>query len=199
MLTIRLLGQTVPRLYVVGSRDTSFVSLTCQTLFLQVFGPQKGASPADQIILDKAMTSLADKYVQLTGVHLHSMTGAGAAGGIAGGFSAVLGAQLKSGVTLLGEAIGLEDAIKNSDVVFTGEGSYDATTAAGKVVSLVQSIAKKHQKPLVVICGINKTGAQENVFDLVSMFDTETCMTKTSDCLEKLVEKYGDRFPGLSK
>ena len=32
---------------------------------------------------------------------------------------------------------GVEEAIKNSDVIITGEGSYDRTTKAGKVVQQV--------------------------------------------------------------
>jgi glycerate kinase len=60
------------------------------------------------------------------------------------------------GIEFVAEALGLEEAIKNSDLVLTGEGRYDSQTQHGKTVSEVQKLAKRHNKPVVVICGSKK-------------------------------------------
>lgn len=39
----------------------------------------------------------------------------------------------------MAEALGLEEAIKNSDVILTGEGRYDTQTKHGKTVSEVRA------------------------------------------------------------
>jgi glycerate 2-kinase len=61
------------------------------------------------------------------------LTGAGAAGGLAGGLAAI-GAQLVPGFEAIAEAVGLERAFEGSDLVLTGEGKLDASSLAGKVV-----------------------------------------------------------------
>jgi len=91
----------------------------------------------------------------------------------------------------LAEAVGLETAIKSADVVFTGEGSYDAQTAQGKVVSLVEQLAAKHGKPSIVVCGVNKTDRMERIFDLVGLFPVAKCMGQTAECLSELVRIQG--------
>ena len=59
-----------------------------------VFGPQKGASPAQVDLLARRLAALLDDYRQRTGVDLADLEGAGAAGGLAGGLAA-LGARLE--------------------------------------------------------------------------------------------------------
>ncbi len=61
------------------------------------------------------------------------MPGAGAAGGLAGGLAAI-GAELEPGFDVVANAVGLDDALDDVDLVVTGEGRLDATSFAGKVV-----------------------------------------------------------------
>jgi glycerate kinase len=98
-----------------------------------VYGPQKGASSAQVSLLTRRLRTLADQYRARTGVDITQLTGAGAAGGLAGGLAAI-GAELAPGFEVVAEAVGLEAAFTDADLAITGEGKLDASSLAGKVV-----------------------------------------------------------------
>lgn len=56
----------------------------------------------------------------------------------------------------LNALIDLDSQIRDSAVVFTGEGSFDSQTLEGKVVCKIHELCSKYSKPLVIVCGINK-------------------------------------------
>jgi glycerate kinase len=99
----------------------------------RVFAPQKGATDAQVALLTRRLASLAVTYEQRTGVDVRTLSGAGAAGGLAGGLAAI-GAELEAGFDVVANAVGLDDALDGVDLVVTGEGRLDATSFAGKVV-----------------------------------------------------------------
>jgi glycerate kinase len=99
----------------------------------RVYGPQKGASPAQVQLLSRRLVRLADEYEARFGTDVRELEGAGAAGGLAGGL-AVLGARLEPGFEVVAHAAGLDAAIAGADLVVTGEGRVDATSFSGKVV-----------------------------------------------------------------
>ena len=84
----------------------------------RLFGPQKGAGPAEVAELERRFARLVD-----------SGMGGGAAGGL-GAALASLGATLEPGAALVLDAIGFDPA--RADLVVTGEGRVDATTPLGK-------------------------------------------------------------------
>ena len=71
-----------------------------------VYGPQKGASPAQVAQLDAALAHWADVVAEVTGADHVNDPGAGAAGGVGFAAVAVLGATLEPGIELLLELIG---------------------------------------------------------------------------------------------
>jgi glycerate kinase len=97
-----------------------------------VFGPQKGATPAQVALLSSRLDALADRYRQSFGCDVDALAGAGAAGGLAGGL-AVLGARIRPGFELVSELVGLADRLAGADLVMTGEGHLDDTSFLGKV------------------------------------------------------------------
>jgi glycerate kinase len=107
--------------------ETSFVDAA------NVYAPQKGASSAQIALLSRRLQMLADRYRSRTGVDVTQLTGAGAAGGLAGGLAAI-GAELAPGFDVVAEAVGLEAALEGADFAITGEGKLDASSLAGKVV-----------------------------------------------------------------
>ncbi len=117
-----------------------------------VFGPQKGATEAQVLQLDKALGHYAALIEQALQVKLQHQPGAGAAGGLGFGFL-VLGAEIVSGSQLVAEATGLEEEIKTADWVITGEGQSDAQTLMGKVPFFVANTAKKHVVGTILISG----------------------------------------------
>ena len=101
-----------------------------------VFGPQKGAGPAEVAALEEGLTRLAG----LLGGDPDE-PGAGAAGGCGYGFAAAWGARLRPGAAELAAIAGLPQALADADLVITGEGQYDATSLRGKVVGAVCVLA----------------------------------------------------------
>jgi len=101
-----------------------------------VYGPQKGASPADVAVLDRRLTRWADALEAATGRSERDTPGAGAAGGV--GFALLClrdrlaSLELRPGVDLVMEAAGFSAALDGADLVITGEGRIDAQTAFGK-------------------------------------------------------------------
>ena len=117
-----------------------------------VFGPQKGATPAQVPVLDATLARLADALVAAGLPDVRDLPGAGAAGGLGMAFLS-LGARLRPGVEVVAEATGLDHAIAGSDLVLTGEGSLDAQTAGGKTPAGVLAVARRHGVPVIAFAG----------------------------------------------
>ncbi|MGZ4618937.1 MAG: glycerate kinase family protein [Frankiaceae bacterium] len=117
-----------------------------------VFGPQKGATPAQVRVLDAALARWAAVLARDLGMPVAGQPGAGAAGGLGAGLLA-LGAQRVSGVQLVAERVGLAAAVAAADLVLTGEGSFDAQSLRGKVVAGVAAAAARAGKPCLVLAG----------------------------------------------
>jgi glycerate kinase len=101
-----------------------------------VFGPQKGATPADVRRLENALS----RFSELLGGD-GNQAGTGAAGGTAYGFVAAWGAVLAPGAEWVARTTGLSEAIESADVVITGEGRFDSTSLDGKVVGNIIGLA----------------------------------------------------------
>lgn len=122
-----------------------------------VFGPQKGATPAQVESLDRGLRRLARLWRRDLGVEVESMPGAGAAGGLGGGLAAFLGARLQPGIDMVLDATRFADRVRHCELCLTGEGRIDATTAGGKVVSGVARAAGG--VPTVALAGSEGEGA----------------------------------------
>jgi glycerate kinase len=107
-----------------------------------IFGPQKGATPEDVRRLDAALAHFADVAARTLGVDRRNDPGAGAAGGLGFALLAFTGATLRRGVEIVARLRGLPQALAGVDAVFTGEGSIDGQTLAGKTVAGVARLAK---------------------------------------------------------
>jgi glycerate kinase len=114
--------------------------LTGPTGAAAVFGPQKGASPAEVQLLDAALVRYAALLRRDLGPAVADVPGAGGAGGTAAGALAV-GARLVSGAGLVCDLVGLDDALAGADLVVTGEGRLDVQTLSGKAPAEVASRA----------------------------------------------------------
>jgi len=108
-----------------------------------VFGPQKGAAPAEVAELDAGLAALATLLPADP-----STPGAGAAGGTGFGLLA-WGATLEPGAGAVAQLIGLPRAAAAASVVVTGEGAFDGQSAAGKVPSHVASLVGDARVALV--------------------------------------------------
>ena len=118
-----------------------------------VFAPQKGADMEMVARLDSGMVSFAKVIEKTYGIDVTSMAGAGAAGGMGGGFYAFLNATLKRGVDMVLDAIDFDSIIRGADLVITGEGTIDYQTVKGKTAAGVLARAKAQDIPVVAIAG----------------------------------------------
>ncbi len=109
----------------------------------QMFGPQKGASPADVAMLDAALAHFADVTQAAVGRDYRDVPGAGAAGGLGFGLVAYLGASIRPGVDVVAEVRGLRVALAEADICLTGEGRIDDQTLRGKTVHGVARCARE--------------------------------------------------------
>jgi len=118
-----------------------------------VFGPQKGATPAIVDQLDAALARFADVIRRELRQDIAQLPGAGAGGGIAAAMVVFLNGQLKPGIEIVTEAVGLDAAVRDADLVVTGEGRIDGQTVNGKTPMGVAQVARRHGKPVVAIGG----------------------------------------------
>jgi len=117
-----------------------------------VFGPQKGASPEGVTALERRLAQLARLAGDQLGVEMDVSCG-GAAGGLAAGAKAFLGAELTSGISRIVTFSDLDSQLRDADWVVTGEGSLDEQSLRGKVVSGVLEAASRHGTRVAVIAG----------------------------------------------
>jgi glycerate kinase len=120
-----------------------------------VFGPQKGASREDVLLLDAALERYAavlERDLPGCPPGLAGLPGAGAAGGLGAAILAC-GGRRESGIGLVRRLTGLDEALTRCDLVITGEGSFDDQSLRGKVVAGVAEAARDFGVPCVVLAG----------------------------------------------
>lgn len=162
-----------------------------------VFGPQKGASPEVVELLDKNMANWADQVAYVTGISLHNLPGAGAAGGIGGAFQAFFPAKMERGIDVVLEYVEFNRYLKNADLVITGEGQVDDQTASGKTPLGVAQAAKKENVPTIILAGAVGEGIEilydYGIISVNSIIDKpmslHDAMTQTAKLLEKSAEQ----------
>ena len=118
-----------------------------------VFAPQKGANPDMVDRLNAGMASLAEVIENKYHINIVPVAGAGAAGGMGGGFRAFLNATLQRGIDMVLNAIEFDKTIAGADLIITGEGKIDFQTAKGKTAAGVLARAKAQDIPVIAIGG----------------------------------------------
>ncbi|MFW0764527.1 glycerate 2-kinase [Trabulsiella odontotermitis] len=119
----------------------------------RIFGPQKGASEAMIAELDRNLEHYAEVIKKSLRIDVKEVPGAGAAGGMGAALMAFLGAELRSGIEIVTQALNLEEHIHDCSLVITGEGRLDSQSIHGKVPVGVANVAKKYHKPVIGIAG----------------------------------------------
>jgi glycerate kinase len=180
-------------------RGTEFiVACDVRALFgdaARLFGVQKGATPVQIEFLSGRLEQLQQSYLREYGIDVSQLIGGGAAGGLAGGLSA-LGASLVPGFDVVADEVGLHEHIERCDLVITGEGYLDNESFDGKVVGGVQQLAQQFNKPVVVICGGADVDAQQRIdsFSLIENFGESESFSQPLMCVEKAAATIVARF-----
>lgn len=130
----------------------------------RVFGPQKGATPAQVDSLSAALDVWADILQRdgLADIDYRQGAGSGASGGLGAGLAAA-GGKLRSRFDALLDSglsgIDLDHRIGKADLVITAEGSIDFQTPRGKVPAEVARRAQLRGVPVVALAGSLGHGA----------------------------------------
>ena len=152
-----------------------------------VYGPQKGASAEDVLLLDRALGHLAAVIYRDLGVDVRNVPGAGAAGGLGAGLIAFLGAGVRPGVDMVMEAVRLRERLEGAGLMVTGEGMFDEQSLRGKAPAGALRAAQEARVPSVVLCGqarVDAPGAR--VISLAERFGLEAALERPGPLLETL-------------
>ncbi|GAA1744635.1 glycerate kinase [Luedemannella helvata] len=125
-----------------------------------VFGPQKGATREQVLLLDAALERFAtvlERDLPTCPPGLAELPGAGAAGGLGAAILA-LGGRTESGIGLVRRLTDLDAALDEADLVITGEGTFDDQSLRGKVVAGVAEAARDRGLPCLVVAGQVEAG-----------------------------------------
>jgi len=125
------------------------------------YGPQKGADDESVEILEKNMRYIIELIENESGRKVRGTAGAGAAGGLGAGLLAFCDARLEPGIDIIMRYNRFVERIESADLIITGEGRIDATTASGKTISGIARAAEGKSIPVIVLAGSIGPGAQE--------------------------------------
>jgi glycerate kinase len=165
-----------------------------------VFGPQKGATPADVPILDTILSKFAAITLQQTGKDITSLKHGGTAGGAAAGLYAFLNAKLVRGADTFLSLSNFNAALQHADVVITGEGSIDEQTLQGKAPAVVAALAKAKGIKVIGLAGkvpLNPSRELSQYFDMLRSINKEPlelseALKQTYDNLISTAREIGD-------
>ncbi|GAK47595.1 glycerate kinase [Secundilactobacillus oryzae JCM 18671] len=169
-----------------------------------VFGPQKGATPEMIKTLDANLHHYAEVIKVQLGKDLEHQPGAGAAGGLGTGLLAFTNSQMRRGVDIVVEMTHLKEALKDADVVITGEGGIDFQTQYGKTPTGVSLAAKEVNPDATVIAVGGRIGdgldtlyelGIRAIFPIVpGAMSLSEAMNSGQENLERVAESLGRLF-----
>lgn len=154
----------------------------------RVFGPQKGATPAQVDLLEAALANYAAVIRRCTGIDVGEAPGAGASGGLGAGFAALLGGRLHPRFDIVMNYLELDRLLEEADLVFTGEGSLDFQTPHGKVPAEVARRAKLRGLPVIALAGTIGRGAADN---FAAGIDAFASIVRRPCTLEEAIARAG--------
>lgn len=133
--------------------------LTGPTGAARIYAPQKGASPGDIRLLEKAL----EHFAELAGSQHSHAPGSGSAGGF--GFMALtfLHANFQSGIDTVLELVDFEHHLYGADLVITGEGKFDSQSLNGKAPIGILKIASQQDVPVALICGQSRLNCSDKM------------------------------------
>ncbi|WP_306358932.1 MULTISPECIES: glycerate kinase [unclassified Nocardia] len=166
----------------------------------EVYGPQKGASPAEVSQLAAGLARLAEIVRRDVGVNAAERPGAGAAGGVGFTALAVLGATLRPGIEIMLEQLDFDALLAGARLVITGEGSLDEQTLHGKAPMGVARAAARAEVPVLAVSGqrlVSREQLRRHGFDdAFALTDIESdprvCMTQAGALLERLATRIAE-------
>ncbi|MEM1049420.1 MAG: glycerate kinase [Pseudomonadota bacterium] len=156
----------------------------------RVFGPQKGATPAQVTLLEQGLENYAARIREATGLDIGHANGSGASGGLGAGLVAFAGATLHPRFDIVMQYLAFDRLLGKADLVITAEGSLDGQTPYGKVPCEVARRARAVGVPTIALAGTVGKGVHETLDNGIDAFAS---IIKRPCTLEEAIEK-GEKF-----
>ncbi|MBC2856926.1 MAG: glycerate kinase [Cetobacterium sp.] len=137
-----------------------------------IYSRQKGATEEMVLDLDRGLKILAQTIKKELNKDVDNLAGAGAAGGMGGGFVAFLNATLKPGIEMVLDYLNFSTLIDGADLVITGEGRMDGQTSMGKAPMGVANAAKLKSIQTIGIAGGIDSVEKLNSLGIEAIFST---------------------------
>ena len=137
---------------IVGATDVTN-PLCGDTGASAIFGPQKGATPEIVRELDGCLANLANVIESDLGLRVADNPGAGAAGGLGAGLIAFANCDLRSGIDMVCDALDFDASATDADLVITGEGRADRSTAFDKAPVGIARRSRALGVPTLLLAG----------------------------------------------
>jgi glycerate kinase len=118
-----------------------------------VFAPQKGASPAEVVLLERGLANFVQSLVPVVDREHQRDPGAGAAGGTGFAAMAAFGARRVPGIDFVLAELGIADLMSAAALVVVGEGHLDEQSLAGKAPIGVAALARTRGIPVAAVGG----------------------------------------------
>ncbi|MCK8074995.1 glycerate kinase [Vibrio sp. 1CM2L] len=141
-----------------------------------IFGPQKGATPEQVLMLDKALANFT-QVAEIQGLvggddPVHKRTGYGAAGGAPMGLGLLFNMQIKPGIEMVLDVLQADEVLKGADLVITGEGQMDNQTLQGKTPYGIAKRASLQGIPTIGVAGSLGSEVEALYGEMSSLFGT---------------------------
>lgn len=119
------------------------------------FGLQKGLCPDRKQEMEEEMLHMSASLARAfqKPLSFREQEGSGAAGGIGYGLSLAFDTSFVSGFSLISKWFNLEEAVKESDLILTGEGRFDRTSLYGKGPFEIIRMASNYGKNIILLAG----------------------------------------------
>jgi glycerate kinase len=164
-----------------------------------IFGPQKGATPAQVRHLDDGLRKLSER-LGLT--DFARLPASGAGGGTGFGLMALFGAQAVSGAQLIFDYLNLTARLKGVDLCLTGEGRFDMQSLGGKAPMAVARACQEANVPCVVLAGSLGDGwhaaHHEGVTAALSILNRPMALVEAQDHAADLVMMAAEQVMRLA-
>ena len=162
-----------------------------------IFGPQKGATPAMVAELDACLSNLARVIQADLGFDVLETPGTGAAGGLGAGLIAFAGCDLRSGIDMVCDALDFDRHAANADLVITGEGRADRSTAFDKAPVGIARRSKAPGVPTLLLAGSLGPGYetlyQHGIDAIIPIAEEPTTLESSLQSGAELLERAAER------
>ncbi len=162
-----------------------------------IFGPQKGATPDMIRELDASLANLARVIQTQLSLDVMPTPGSGAAGGLGAGLMAFAHCELRSGIDMICDALDFDRHVAAADLVITGEGRADRSTAFDKAPVGIARRSKAYGVPTLLLAGSLGDGYdalyQHGIDAIIPIAEEPTTLETSLDQGAELLERGAER------